>query len=60
MATRETLIGFESAVDFVIDRVGSMDLCDDDRTSVGGFLEKLADEVTKRKVQQIELVFLNL
>ncbi len=32
----------------------------DDRANVGGFLEKLADEVTKRKVQRIELQFLKL
>ncbi len=58
--TKEELNGFEAAVDFVIDRVGRMELCEDDKDHVEGFLGKLAAEVTKYKVQRIELQFLKL
>lgn len=58
--TKEELLGFSAAVDFVRDRVGRMDLCDHDRADVEGFMEKLANAVTKRKVQRIELEFLDL
>lgn len=54
--SKEGLIGFEAAVDFVRDRVESMDNLSD----VRGFLEKLGDAVTARKVQSIELEFLDL
>lgn len=60
LMTKDELLGFDAALVFVTDRVRKMDLCDHDRADVGGFLQKLADEVTKRKVQRIELEFLDL
>lgn len=48
--TKEELLGFESAVDFVLDRVGKID----DVAEVRELLEKLANRVTSEKVQRIE------
>jgi len=58
--SKDGMIGFEAAIDFVSDRVEKMGLCQDCRKEVEKLLSALAVETRRRKVERIELEFPSL
>ncbi len=57
---RDEILGFETAIDFIQNRVQGMPLCEKCQGHVSEFLRNLAEEIREKKVQGLELELLGV
>jgi len=58
--SKDGLIGFEAAIDLVMDRVAKMGLCEDCGPRVEKLLSILGAETRHQKVGRVEIEFANI